>query len=135
METGVETKWYRYRRSPGLTLAGPWLLAWIVSTLLLGSVDLGVVPRAVVALLPLPAFGWFLWRYVRYIRSLDELRHRIELEALAIAFPLSVALLMGLGQFQSARPGAGGVPISSWFWTYLVFFYLVGRGIAARRYA
>lgn len=135
METAVGTKWYQYRRSVGLTLAGPWLLAWVVSSVLLNFLDLGVVPRALVALLPLPAFGWFLWRYIGHIRSLDELRHRIELEALAIAFPLAVALLMGLGQFQLARPGVTGVPISSGFWLYLAVFYLLGRGIAERRYA
>lgn len=135
MEKAVDTKWYQYRRSVGLTLAGPWLLAWGISAVLLATLDLGTVPRAVVALLPLPAFAWFLWRYVRYIRTLDELRHRIELEALAIAFPLAVALLMGLGQLQLARPGVAGVPVTSGFWLYLAVFYLLGRGIAERRYA
>lgn len=134
METAAEPKWYQYRRTPGITLAGPWLLAWIVSSLLLETLDLGEGARGVIALLPLPAFGWFLWRYVRHIRAMDELRHRIELEALAIAFPLSVAFLMTIGQLQVARPGAAGVPVTSGFWLYLALFYLLGRGIAERRY-
>lgn len=134
MESAAETKWYRYRRSEGTRLAGPWLLSWILSSALLHSLDLGEGPRAVIALLPLPAFAWFLWRYVAYIRSMDELRHRIELEALAIAFPLAVAFLMTMGQVQLARPGAAGIPVTSGFWGYLVLFYLLGRGIAERRY-
>lgn len=134
MEHTADSKWYFYRRSPGLTLAGPWLLTWALSSALLGLLDLGIGPRAVIALLPLPAFGWFLWRYVQHIRALDELRHRIELEALAIAFPLAIALLMTLGQLQKARSGVGGVEITNGFWLYLVLFYLLGRGIAGRRY-
>lgn len=134
MAESGETKWYQYQRSEGVRLAGPWLLAWVVSDVLLTLIPVTLPLRAMVALLPLPAFGWFLWRYVRYIRSMDELRQRIELEALALAFPLTVALLMLLGQLQRARAGAGGVAITSEFWLYLACFYLLGRGIAERRY-
>jgi hypothetical protein len=135
MESNESTKWYHYRRTEGTRLAGPWILTWAVSTVLLTSSRLPEVLHAVVALLPVPAFIWFLWRYIKHIRGLDELHHRIELEALAIAFPLSVALLMILGQFQLARPAAEGITITSWFWLYLAGFYLLGRGIARRRYA
>ena len=134
MSEQAEIKWYRYRRSEGARLAGPWLLSWVVSSLLLDLLTVSVPVRATIALLPLPAFIWFLWRYVRYIRTLDELRHRIELEALAIAFPLAVAFLMTLGQVQLARQGTGGVPVTSGFWSYLAGFYLLGRVIAERRY-
>lgn len=134
MQESGETKWYQYRRSEGVRLAGPWLLAWVVSDALLILLPATFPVRAVIALLPLPAFGWFLWRYARYVRSMDELRQRIELEALALAFPLTVALLMVLGQVQRARAGAGGVPITSEFWLYLAGFYLLGRGLAERRY-
>ena len=135
MQPTTEPKWYRYRRTEGARLAGPWLLSWIISSVLLQTVGLGEGPRALVALLPLPAFAWFLWRYVGYIRSMDELRHRIELEALAISFPLAVAFLMTLGQVHLARPGSAGMPITGGFWSYLVLFYLLGRGIAERRYS
>lgn len=134
MTEPVDTKWYQYRRSEGARLAGPWLLSWIVSALLLDLLTVPVPVRATIALLPLSAFVWFLWRYVRYVRTLDELRHRIELEALAIAFPLAVGFLMTLGQVQLARQGTGGVPVTSGFWSYLLVFYLLGRGIAERRY-
>ena len=135
METATEVRWFQYRRTAGITLAGPWLLSWVVSAVLLNTLKMGEGARTIVGLLPLPAFGWFLWRYIAHVRGLDEMRHRIELEALAIAFPLSVAFLMTLGQVQTARPGAGGVPVTSGFWLYLALFYLLGRGIAARRYA
>ncbi len=134
MDDAASPKWYQYHRTEGLRHAGPFLLSWVVSTVLLGLLTLPIEARAAIALLPLPAFGWSLWRYIRHIRALDELRHRIELEALAIAFPLTIALLMTMGQLQIARQGAGWFPVTNWFWAYLVLIYLVGRGIAARRY-
>ena len=60
--------------------------------------------------------------------SMDEMRHRIELEALAIAFPLTVALLMFLGQFQMARPGVSWFPITNWFWSYVALLYYLFHG-------
>lgn len=130
----VTPKWYRFQRTEGTRLAGPWLLSWGVSTALLHTLSFPIPVRAGIALLPLLGFGWFLWRYVRHIRRLDELHQRVELEALAIAFPLTIGLLMTLGQMQIARQGAGWFPLTNWFWTYLVLLYLLGRTIAARRY-
>lgn len=134
MEQTAAPKWYRFQMTEGTRLAGPWLLAWAASTLLLNTLALPIPARAVIAFLPLLGFAWFLWRYIRHIRALDELHQRIELEALAIAFPLAIGLLMTLGQMQIARQGAGWFPVTNWFWAYLVLFYLVGRGISARRY-
>lgn len=135
MEQISAAKWYHMQWPTGLRLAGPWLITWALSTALLTATRLPEVVHSVVAFLPLPPFVWFLWRYIAHIRGLDELRHRIELEALAVAFPLSVALLMLLGQFDLARPGAEGVKITSGSWLLPAVFYLIGRRIAERRYA
>lgn len=131
----ADTKWYQYQRTAGTTLAGPWLLAWMVSTIALGYLDASSPLRVVVALLPLPFFGWFLWRFLQLIRKADELESRIQLEALAIAFPLSIATVMVFGLLERA----GLQPVSGWplkgLWIYFVVFYLVGRNVARRRYA
>ncbi|MBK7594758.1 MAG: hypothetical protein IPJ11_05835 [Gemmatimonadetes bacterium] len=135
MSEYADTKWYQYQRTAGTTLAGPWLLAWMVSTIALGYLDASSPLRVVVALLPLPFFGWFLWRFLQLIRKADELESRIQLEALAIAFPLSIATVMVFGLLERA----GLQPVSGWplkgLWIYFVVFYLVGRNVARRRYA
>src|SRR6187401_2256591 len=102
MNDAESPKWYQYHRTAGTRLAGPWFLARADSAVLLNLVRLPEIPHAIVALLPIPGFGWFLWGYIRHILALDELRHRIELEGLATAFPLSVAHLMFLGQLELA---------------------------------
>ena len=88
-----------------------------------------------ISLVPLPFFGWFLWRFMQHMRASDELQRRIQLEALALAFLLAIALLMTLGLLQSANI----VPSTGWtytdLWIYFALFYVFARAIAQRRYA
>jgi hypothetical protein len=90
--------------------------------------------RVAIALVPLPALAWFLWTFVREIRATDELERQIQLEALAVAFPLTLLLIMILGLLQIA------VPLNPDDWSYrhiwplIYVFYLFGVLRARRRY-
>jgi hypothetical protein len=87
------------------------------------------------ALLPVAPFALFLLALSRGIRKLDELERRIQLEALALAFPLAMLLLMALGLLELA------VPLSRDDWSYrhvwamLPILYYGGLALARRRYA
>jgi hypothetical protein len=87
-----------------------------------------------VALLPIPAFILFLVEWIRGIRALDELERRIQLEALAIAFPLSLVLVMALGLIQRVTP----LDPADWsvrhVWPFLIGFYFFGLALARKRY-
>jgi hypothetical protein len=91
--------------------------------------------RLALAFVPTPVFAAFLWRFVQGIRSADELERRIQLEALGVAFPLGVLMLTTLGLVQRAVE----LNFQDWsynhIWPWFVFFYLVGNGLARRRYA
>lgn len=69
------------------------------------------------------------------MRNLDELQRRIQLEALALAFPVVLLLLMTLGLLQVA-----GVAISQEDWSYrhiwiiALALYAAGVAFAKRRY-
>ena len=69
------------------------------------------------------------------IRQLDELERRIHLEALAVAFPLGILLLMTLGLLQRAIT----LKFEDWsyghVWPFMFLFYFVGLALARRRYA
>ena len=45
--------------------------------------------RVAAAIVPIPLFGWVLFRLVQGSRELDEMQRRMQLEALAIAYPLT----------------------------------------------
>jgi len=117
----------------GLVLAA-WLVSYFAARWLLKHAAMGTWLRVAVALFPVPFFALFLVLFIRNIRSMDELQRRIQLEALAIAFPLAVLLLMTLGLLQRAID----LPFEDWsyahVWVYLPIFYSLGISIAARRY-
>jgi hypothetical protein len=99
------------------------------------QVDTLAVPwRIGAAIVPLPFFGWVLYEIVRSSRQLDELQRRIHLEALAIAYPLALTLLMTLGLLDLA------VPLNREDWSYRHVWqmqgviYLLSLFVAQRRY-
>ena len=111
-----------------------WVLTYFGVRMVLEREDLTVPVRMTIALIPLVPFLAFLRAWVNGLRGMDELERRIQLEALAIAFPLTIVLLMVLGLLQLAAP----LPMDDWSyrhaWAYLPLFYFGGVALAARRY-
>lgn len=135
MSQSESPKWYRYRRTPLTSLAGPLLLVWIGVRVVLQHPDVPVAAKPWLVLLPLPFFVGFLFRVVRHLRGTDELERRIQVESLALGFLLTVAMLMTVGLLQVAGiEPAGGWSITAML-VYAAGMYLVGRAIARRRYA
>lgn len=113
-----------------ILFAGLYLVA-------LAAAEMTAMPRALrllIVLLPVPAFGFFLAEWIRSVRRLDELERRIQLEALAVAFPLSLMLVMGLGLIQRVTQ----LNPQDWsyrhIWPFLIAFYFFGLALARRRY-
>jgi len=111
-----------------------WGVFYIGALILLRKFQFQGWLRIVVALLPILPFVFFLMMVLAKIRSLDELWRRIHLEALAIAFPLAVLLLMILGLMETAV----GLSPDDWsyrhVWIFLPIFYALGVVISIRRY-
>lgn len=118
--------------------ATPALLAYVagagLSIALLERVDTAAL-RALVALLPLPAIAIVLRATARYIRDLDELQRRIELEALAlgsvaIAFAyLTAGLLHGAGVIKVSATSA-----MLWVLPSLSLAYAIAKRVVVRHY-
>ncbi len=68
---------------------------------------------------------------VNFVRSMDELQRRIQLEGLAFAFTLTAVLTMAYGFLENA-----GLPQLSWtlVWPLMGFLWAVGTYMARRRY-
>jgi len=116
------------------TLATGWILLYFAARAILNASGLGTPVRVAVALAPIPFFTAFLWRSIRVVRGLDEFERRIHLEALAVAFPLAMVLLMTLALMQRAVE----LKFEDWsyahVWVYLPIFYILGLALARRRY-
>lgn len=90
--------------------------------------------RVAIALLPLPFFGWWLWTWMKGVLHLDELQRRIELEALAFAFPTSLLFLATLGLLDVAVPLNPSEHNLRHIWLMMPMLYYVGLWLAQRRY-
>jgi hypothetical protein len=111
-----------------------WLITFFVARVALEASGISPVLRIAAALAPLPFFAAFLVLFIRELRAADELERRIQGEALAIAYPLVLVLLMTLALMERAV----GLKFEDWsymhVWIYVPIFYLLGLMIARRRY-
>lgn len=119
-----------------------WVVAYVIALWLLTGRLLGTVPqiesppaRVAIALLPTPFFVWWLWTWVKGVMQMDELQRRIELEALAFAFPASLVFLAMLGLLDVAitlNPDDFSLRHT---WLMMPMLYYIGLWRAQRRYA
>jgi hypothetical protein len=122
--------------SPWLLAAGAlWVLAYLGMRLVLERAP-GLAPaaRVAVALVPLLPFLAFLRGFIALQRAQDELGRRIQLEAMAIAFPLAMAALMALALVELAVPLPPEDASLRHVWVLLPISYFVGLAVATRRY-
>ena len=88
--------------------------------------------RIVLALLPIPGNLVLVAVIVRTIRQLDEFLRRVHLEAIAIAFLLTVLAASVYEDLQKAHV-VGSLNVGT-VWIFMALFYGIGYFIAARHY-
>lgn len=124
----------RYNREIVLAMAA-YALALVVSLILLKRLELEPPLRAVLALLPVPPIAFVLRAMVRYIRDVDEMQQRIELEAVSIGTALVCVLYMAGGFLQVAKvidvPSAAAMV---WVFPLVCAAYGLAKALVIRRY-
>lgn len=110
------------------------IATYISSMLFLREFEYAKALGYAVAMLTLLPFACFLWHFIKSVRGEDELEKQVQLEALAVAFPLSVLGIMKLSLLQMVAP----LSLENWSYRHLLpFFFIVyflGLAIARRRY-
>lgn len=96
--------------------------------------QLAPVVRVAAGLLAVAAFALFIVAQIRVLRGLDEMHRRIQLEALAIAFPTAILLVFTLGVLERAGIVVWGFQRLRDVWPLVVLPYVIGLAIATRRY-
>ena len=89
------TKWLSL--FAGLTLAAIGAVSWS-----LDHVTMTPAGRLALAMIPVALWAAAILFLVLTVRGLDELQRRIQLEALAIAFPAAMLVGMGVEYLQKA---------------------------------
>lgn len=111
-----------------------FVILYFAARALLERSDLSTPLRVAIALAPIPAFAVVILKVIRGIRKMDELEQRIQLEALAVAYPLALLLVMTLGLVQLATPLSPDDWSYRHIWPFLFAFYAVGLALARKRY-
>ena len=108
-------------------------VALMGSAVVLILTELSPPARVAVALIPLPFYIALFVVAVRVTRQLDELKQRIQLEALAFAV---IGMLLSTACYGMMLAADVGVPALHWEWVWVitVVFYIAGNLIAWRRY-
>jgi hypothetical protein len=110
------------------------MLSFAAAVVLIEAGHLPTPARAAAALLPVIGMTAFLWVEVSYLRQLDELHRRVQLEALAIAFPLALLLVFTVGSLERAGVHIEGFERPRDLWPLVVIPYPIGLLFAWRRY-
>lgn len=137
--TGDDGRWddsqrlARLRRDQ-LRRSWPWLL-WLLIATGLGMV---VVPataalplRVLVGLLVVPPLAALGWYRMQLIGRLDELQRRIEYQAIAIAFVLTLCLLLGEALLQDMHVPVQLSPLAG-FWLIFATYLVAGKVFKSR---
>jgi hypothetical protein len=98
------------------------------------KLQLGAVAGVTASIAAVLCLGWFIIEEVATMRCLDELQRRIQLEALAIAFPASILLLVGLSFLQQFIALAPNDWSFHYVWPFFILFYCAGLVFAKTRY-
>lgn len=113
---------------------GVWLVCYFVARAAIPTVARGSSAAVVLALLPVLPGVLVLWFAWRAIEGLDELHRRVHLEAMGIAFGLTVITLWTLGLLELAVT----LNRNDWslrhVWALLPMFYFIGLAFTWRRY-
>lgn len=111
-----------------------WLVTYIAARYAVGLAPVSSTLRVAIAVAPAAPGLLVIWLAWRGVRGLDELHRKVQLEALAVAFPMCVALLWVLGLLELAVD----LDRSDWsyrhVWAMVPTFYFVGLALAWRRY-
>lgn len=123
----------RYLREflPGMAayVAGVLLSAWWLRHLE------APVLRALVALLPVPGIVFAMRALVHYIRGVDEMQQRIELEAVSIATAMVSVGYLTAGFLQSAHViNVESVDAMIWVFPLICLVYGLVKVVVRRRY-
>lgn len=132
-DSGTPALRSRYLREFLPAMAG-YVVTLFLSVWLLKRVDEPGL-RALVALLPVPAIGMAIRAIIRYIRDVDELQQRIELEAIsfASAFVSLVYVAAGFLQLAKVIDIPSGVAMI-WVFPLICGSYGLAKLVIARRF-
>jgi len=111
-----------------------WMLTYFAALYLLTRFEFSHGAAIGIALVPIVTFVFFVWRYIKGMSALDEVRQRVQFESVVIAFSLSLLLVMALFLIGMAVPIDYDYFGYHFLVLYFVIFYYIGYFVSKRKY-
>ena len=80
-------------------------LSWVAAAVALALLNVALVWRLLIGLVPMAFLAWQLYLAFRYSQNQDEVMKRITLEALSLSFLISLPLIFLIGYIMKAGVG------------------------------
>jgi hypothetical protein len=87
------------------------------------------------SVIPIITFIIYIYSYIKYVGALDEVKQRIQFEAVVMGFALSLLLMLVLCLLDVAGVLSYDYVGFAFLEIYLMAFYFIGLFIAKRKYA
>ncbi|MBW4891302.1 hypothetical protein KXQ82_16360 [Mucilaginibacter sp. HMF5004] len=97
-----------------------------------GGLDKGV--SVMLSVIPIITFIIYIYSYIKQMGTLDEVKQRIQFEAVVIGFALSLLLMLVLCLLDVAGVLNDKYAGFAYLEMYLMAFYFIGLFIARRKY-
>jgi hypothetical protein len=114
--------------------AAVWAVTYLISVYILKHTSLAKPVALSIAVVPIVLFAVFIYCYITGIAALDEVKQRIQFEAVALGFALGLLMLMVLFLLDMAQVLSYDYFGYVHLVLYFIFFYYVGFFIAKRKY-
>jgi hypothetical protein len=88
----------------------------------------------IIAIVPVITFSVFIFKYIKAIAVMDEVKQRIQFEAVVIGFSLTAMLMMILFLLSLCGMSSPGWLGYSYLLCYCWLFYFIGWLISIRKY-
>lgn len=111
-----------------------WVAVYIGSTFIIKNFTLPDELKIIIALIPSAIFVWVMISFIINVSLMDELKRRMYLEASAIAFSLSLILIMTLGMLSLV------ITLNKDDWDYrhimpfMIISFFIGLAITRKKY-
>jgi hypothetical protein len=124
----------KHARRQSTIFALIYAATYVPTTLLLKHHVFGQPVSIIIATVPVITFSIFIFKYIKSFGEMDEVRQRVQFEAVVIGFSLTamlITILFLLSMCGISNPGWFGYPeLLGYCW----LFYFVGWFISKKKY-
>jgi len=120
----------QYTRRFTLAMVG-YVITILITQSLLNNMEANSLPSYLVSIIPVIPVGFGMFAFLSYLRTMDELQRRIQLDAVGFSVVLTTIITFTLGMLETAGlPSIGLV----WVMPMLIGFWGIGLRFAGKRY-